>query len=489
MKRVLLIVIWFVINYVAYAQQDTTYISDTTEIFTKYELLINKKYNQYSEALNKPDTLALRELEEDLATSLSVMNQEDRIAFDVHLKEDLIKTYDSHDYDSFIIKAERSLYLLSENDESRFDILTTMADIFSSRKNKEMLEYVVSRMEELPDANSEEKSKQIQYYSDKCGQLLPFDSGLYGYWVSNISLKKTSQPYLIIKIDEIDDEPVASIMPISAINSGSLQDKSSLIRYSNIYNRDYRRRVFKFDFYNNTVKKGNMLVSGTLSDWSRTTRASVSSLLSTGKPSLGQTLATSFLGELTAGFLDLFAEEAAMSKVVDEVIYLSGYTISENKLSTNFLYQQQLVKIGETEPYTTALVDKNQELWRWRPEYDVVFADEDANPVSPYVTKLNKTMELYKIKKKTSFWSYKYGGVTLGSIYLGIGIAAAGILFIAGKKRPALGTCLLLGGLTMTIGIPIWNNKVRHRNRAKAISLYNASQYKKFYETYVKGKE
>lgn len=479
----------------------------------RVSLLKEEFYSLYQDYLKVGDSKDPRSAEDVLSSirsrfgSLSGRERDDVIDAII---DDTVSSYDPENNDLFLSAAERALVILPQDEPSRFNILLTMGEVYATRRNKEMLLSTINQMKQMPISSQRDNIAAIEDLQEKADSISSFPQVLNGYWVSSHYMTDSDmrgRPWIILDIFSDKQGKWAQISELSGMAGGDLDKDYSRLRKSDEFDFDVRKGSFKFAFHSSSAKRGNAGISNSLYDSAQETKAIVDAYDSGGRASSGEVFATTFTGTLLSKTFETLARNAAVSRMTDDVIYIIGTRSNDDVLTVHLDFEQQRMDSRTMKVRTDTFEDVSFEFWRWKKEYGIVFGQSNCKPINPYVTKLSKGMELYDIKRQTSFWNLKYGGVSL----LGFGLGAAstyygiksiysqnwryykrqyGVSETEAKKMAEdnadggvtfKGFAFALLGSIVSISVPIFARDARVQKRQKMLGSYNKAQYDRFY--------
>lgn len=419
LKRWILIFAWLLSGLPALAQNDEA-SSKVQELYALYE-----GYRQVTDSTSAANLLGmLRSRYEEIDASL----KED---VDAVLLDDVITSFDEKDNNSFIEDAERVLCILPADHEACIDVLSIMGDIYAERQNKKRLESVIDRMMVLPVEQQEFRDSLVNVFQEKALLIRPLQESLTGYWFSDRiegGKKSLGTPWVLMEVTGGDADLQARIFPKSGF--GKIAD-NSWIKRSQRFQFDEDRGVFLFEFYGKEYKQGSKVMANALLGVAKTTKDAFSAVASSPGASLGQAVSSEFLGSALSLGLQFAAIDAATSKMKEDVVYLSG-SLQGNTIPTRFSHQRQRATSTSGGAENVILSEIDFKMYRWTPESQVVFSNKRFRPISPYVKKVTKDMELYRVKKENSFFKAKYLGVMMAGFALTAGLIAYGNNFWRG---------------------------------------------------------
>lgn len=339
------------------------------------------------------------------------------------------------DDDSFLESARRALFILpQEQRQFRFALLNAVAEVYLLKNNREMLQATVNQMRSLVsdrDAESMETLHDLQMSADS---IRPLSATLNGWWISNICSEEDGRPLLVLNVMDFGQSKQVRIAEVSSLSSGTLDVENSLLRVSDCVEYDVPQSGFSFTFHNRSIQKGNAAVSKALLGQAQSTNAQFRAVAQDRRATLGQTVVSTIAGAAIAAGLTAVAQEAATSRASDETISIKGYKVDESTLNARLSYQYMDVDSRTMIPLKSDLEDAKFHLYKWNPDDDIVFAMPDCSPFSPYIQTLLPEMELYKVKKQTSFWRGKYLGIGVGATIAGLACAIYGADMLSGVE-------------------------------------------------------
>lgn len=477
---------------------------------TKMDIIVQEFYHLYNDYLNagmKKDYTLTEKIIMERNIKFEQLNKNEQDALINQLMDDL-----SSIKGDFIEKANRALFILPLDEPSRFDVLMVLGDMYIKQNNLEMFLSIINQLKHHPSASIPEYSDEIDELSKRGKELEPFPKSLNGFWLADRYMtadKLVARPWLVLDIMSDSGGKWAIISELSGLSSNTLNGEYSKLRKSDSFDFDVRDGSFLFSFNSTFSTQGNAETAQAMYDVARDTRASFYSLGqdTRGAKSVGEVFARSFtsslVGGIMAGVYEGIGTNAATSRTTDDVIYITGTRINKDLIEAHIVYQQQQINSRSMAKENHILADQGFNLHRWKKEDGIVFGSPNCDPISPYVFELTKDMELYKIKKQTSFWRFKYGGI----MFLGVAVGIAGIVYgvttipqvkwlILQKeqglsknddmrlyyneaeynKNLTTGIIATALGTAITITVPIVEKKVRTNNRNKAVKEYNLRQ-------------
>lgn len=475
---------------------------------------LENKYQALKSALYNGNQEEMVVATQDLRTYYDTLDKKTKAAIKQQLLDELIDVFENQDNDSFLRLAEKDLTILPQDDASRFDILTIVADIYVQRGSRELLQATINQMRQSAGSQSYDNLLLINDLQKKANELDAFPRDLDGCWISDICLideEMLGRPFLVLGINSTDSKKSAYILKLSGISSEALKRNSGYpLRYDNGFEFSVPSKRFKFSFFSEWNQYGNASVANSLLDSAQETRADFHAIALDRRATIGQTASAEFAGALLATGLEALAGAAAASSYSEENITIGGIMADNNTLDV--VLRHNGTKIG-TYGYgsTKTLYDEHFRMWRWKKEDNIVFGNaKDCHPLSPYVSQLTTGSELYRIQQDTRFIKAKYSIPTIIGMGLGLYMISKGIdkrppvsrkdmQYYYGKeegkmlykeqgyrKQAVAGVLWVLSGVTVTITVPIVEHRIRMKHRAIAVGNYNLGQYEKLYDLYDK---
>lgn len=502
MKRFVLSVFWLISCLGLLAQNENAYVQQKNQLYALYEDYL--KYGKDGKTENV----------ETIATSIrhqfNGLDEHFRSAIVDEILIDVVNAYETENHQEFLTTAERALFILNQDDPARFDILATMAEVYAANKNKELLQATINQMNQIPAALDKDNVELIRELQSKADNLLSFPNLLDGYWVSNqysSDPKKNHQPWLILDIYSNHEGKWAEISELSGLSTETLEQKFSTLRRTKSFSFDTRKGSFMFSFYKNKYQQGDAEGARSLLNMAQQTRATAAAASKDPRATLGESVSANIVGGLFSMGYDLLADAVAVSRMSEDVIFITGFRRKDDVLDCHMDYQLQASNSAVMRTVSSTIVNKDFTLLRWNKEDNIVFALPDCRPISPYTVKLTRDMDLYKIRKETSFWQFKNGGVAVLGLVGGAACTYYGVKTILDNERllnegqydfsetatgnmtgddykrtKIKGIVALSLGTLITINVPIFERAIRKDRRAKAITDYNSRQFIKLVE-------
>lgn len=473
-------------------QPDKQYFDQTVELYTLYQ--------QFLQAVDSQDIDSSDRIVESIRSYFSGLTQREQEGVINNVLLDVISAAEMEEKEEFLFRSKRALVIIPQDDPSRFDILSSMADVYIGRGDQNSLNTTLESMRQMECSGQSDNARILDSLQCKANAMSNFTKDLDGHWITNLHFiegKEEGRPFLVIDISENNGAKQALITNIGKIVP-SLSKPNSPVRWSDSFKYNAADESFSILFQNNAVKRGNATMAKSLYDSAQSTRAQFNALSKDERATVGQSAAISAVGGIMGGLYEALGKRLSTSYMFDEEIYISGNRITEDILNVNVKRTIQKVE-NYNMSHMVKKYDDDCMLWRWKSEYNVVFGMPNCDPVSPYVTSLTKDMELYRIKESTSFWRFKYGGISLMAIGVGAAIMYYGITKYpkdnekalmqkygltksAAKKRydkEALKSIIITtAGLVLSISVPIELHHARKDKRVKDLAKYNNKQYK-----------
>lgn len=482
-------------------QPDKQFFDQTVELYTLYQ--------QFLQAVDSQDIDSSDKIVESIHSYFSGLTQREQEGVINNVILDVISAAEMEEKEEFLFRSKRALVIIPQDDPSRFDILSSMADVYIGRGDQNSLNTTLESMRQMECSGQSDNARILDSLQCKANAMSNFTKDLDGHWITNLHFiegEEEGRPFLVIDISENNGAKQALITNIGKIVP-SLSKPYSPVRWSDSFNYNAAEESFSILFQNNSYKRGNATMAKSMYDSAQSTRAQFNALAKDKRATVGQSAAASAVGGLMSGLYEALGNRLATSYMFDEDINISGKRINADILNVNV---KRTIKQVNT--YYMSPMVKNYDddclLWRWKSEYNVVFGMPNCDPISPYISSLNKDMELYRIKESTSFWRFKYGGLTLISIGVGAALMYYGI-----KKAPKEGWDSLrkkygltkaeakqmykdLGyerdmnislisfaaGAVISVAVPIERYHARKNKRAREVAKYNNRQYELLYE-------
>lgn len=429
------------------------------------------------------------------------------------IRLDVISAFEEENNSAFLSCAERALFLLPQEEPLRFDILSSMVDVYIAQDNKELAQATINQMRCESVANTRENLAIVKELQASCDKLMAFPSGLNGYWIADRYMtanEKKGRPWVILDIYSDNNGKWATISELSGISSYALEKKYSPLRKSDKFSFDVRRGTFSFSFYTNKTHQGDEAMAHSMINSAQDSKARFHALAGDNRATVGQAASAEIVGGLTSAMFEAMALHAANSKMSEDVVFITGYRKNNDALNCNLTYQYQATNSRNMQTTTQEYINQDFTLYRWNPDDNLIFGLRDCRPISPYVTTLTQEMELYRIKKQTSFWQFKYGGVAILGMAAGAACTFYGIKTLtdngwkayqneygvseaearkmykeAGHStNMALGIIASIVGPAITITVPIVEHSIRTKKREKAVGEYNMREFDKLYKYY-----
>ena len=481
MKKALVLLACFFTCSLLLAQNDAIYVNKAKQFYSLYEeFLKNPSSNDIQNA---------EEISNTIRNQFKGLRGKEREGVIDVIISDVVNAFEEQDNLSFLNVAERALFILPQDEPARFDILSVMADVYAAQNNKEMLQATIQQMRNAPNAQDSENDSVIQELQNKANRITAFPKVLNGYWIADrymTAKDKKGRPWLIIDIYSDNNGKWATISELSGVSSSAFEQEYSKLRRSNSFDFDVRGGSFIFSFYNNTTRRGNAELANSFYDNAQDARASFHALASDNRATLGQAVTAELIGGLFSAINEGLARNAATSRMSEDVIYITGSKLRDDAFKCNLRYQYQASNSATMRTSTQDFINQDFTLYRWNKEDNLVFGLTDCRPISPYLIKLTPDMELYQIKRRTSFWNFKYGGISL----LGMAAGAAGIYhgITTLKKEDRSDSDFTTGivatalGAVATISVPIVMRSIRLNKRKKLVGEYNMREFDRLYE-------
>lgn len=468
-------------------------------------------YNSYEQALMSAQTESADIIAKSIRLQYDSMDDGLRERVKDCLLNDLIEAFDSKDNDAFMKEANRTLFILPQDDPSRIDIYSTMADIYVAQGSKQRLLSAIDCMKASPLSSQPVYAGKIDSLAAAADKMVLLQDIMQGYWFSDLHYHRakdiggqltsihafTSAPAVVLKINY----GVAELTRLSHLvsePSDFMGLSNPYIKYSDKIYYGPWGDVFDMRFYNRRFSGGNQQLANTILEQSQQTRAEFHALAKDPRATLGQSVATELLGGVVAGGMNSWAISTATPVSNSDEMVIVGNSLSPDVLSCHMMYQQVSVNGMYGMTGNRIIFNNDTNFYRWRKEDNIVFGTIDAKPVSPYVKKLTKDMELYQIKHDTRYWQWKYWKHSL--VLLGLGTASAALgafgfthltsesdvddgLVIASSTIGIMGTLLFFEFALFRNGF------VRDRDRAHVVGAYNERQYEKLRQLYPDSRE
>ena len=398
------------------------------------------------------------------------MSPEEKDAFETRQISDAVSSFENEDNVEFLSKAQRAVFFLPANSPSRFDLLSAMGDVYANQLNAEMLEQVLTQMNDYPVAQDQERAQIAKELESKLNSILTSEKNLVGYWISDFhTAKKKSKdfniPYLMLEINPNSYGLVARIL----YESKFMWETRSHLPISTSFQFDMHRAAFKFDYDYQMIKQGNVVLANQLLSSSQESRAYVQSAVRTA-PTIGDAALATTGSVLMSSLMIGLANNAANSSVTNFTMCLSGSISSNDCLALNLNYKRREINTSDNIPLTTDYLSKDLKMLRWKESDNIIFSNEKAGPISPFVNKLTPGMALYKINHDYSMWNAKYLIPTLLCF-----VGGALLTINAIKQGDEGGPVWIYAG-----GFGAWFISLGRRNaRKNAIRKYNQRMYDK----------
>ena len=459
-----------------FAQANTSYVDKANGLYALYDEFL--KYP------SSKDVLYAEEIANTIRHQVEGLKGREREGvFDV-IVSDLINVFEEQDNNKFLIAAERALFIIPPEEPIRFDILDSMADIYAELNNRELLQATINQMKTVPGANSAENEKRIIELQSKANNLQRFPQLLNGYWIADrymTAKANKGRPWLILDIYSNNNGKWAAISELSGITSNALEMEFSPLRLSNSFSFDVRGGTFLFSFNLHSTHQGNSELAHSYLDLSQDTQARFHALALDDRASFGESLAAGFIGGLMSGIYEGSAKRVATSTMSEDNVLISGAKVNDNAFKCKLQYQYQASNSATMVNTTQDYINQEFVLYRWNKNDNLVFGLPDCRPISPYLIKLTPDMELYQIKKKTSFWNFKYGGITLFEMAACVACSYYGISILTKEDKSnndrTIGIVATALGSALTITVPIVMRSIRLNSRKRLVAEYNMREF------------
>lgn len=439
---------------------------EVVDVYPEKEKKLNEMYDEYLLKVESNDTTASA-LSQALLTEFSSLSEKDKKRFEEKLVSDAVAAFENEedkDNEAFLKQAQKAVFMLPEDNTSRFALLGSVAEVYVQKRELEKLEETIQIMHASSISQLPENEGTLKELTDKATEIRDMDKQLEGNWVSDIDdsvFKKNSLnlPFLMIHVNELKD---ASIKRESRI----LSEKDIewyYFMHSERFDFNRRNGTFLFEFYNRYVHRGDAALANDLLNNAQTTQSRIQASIRANKPKAGEAALATGVGVLYSGLVTGLAFSFANSSVDDKSIVLSGSIISPNCLSITFDYKHDRVDTYTNYPHTKDRLIKDMRLWRWESDQNIIFSDKKCKPISPYVRKLTPGMELYDIHKKYNAWTSPLG------IVKNLSFVAGCLMLFSGKP--------IIAPLILCASIPLATNSIRLSRRAKEVKAYNKRMY------------
>lgn len=481
MKRVTAYFFFTLIGCQIFAQQVT---SEQTIVLKMYE-----SYESYATAIGKYDYRTAQTVYNHIREQYDNLDSRDKNRVRSIIIDDLISSFQNKNNTESVYDAERALIILPKDDETQFNVLIQLSEIYLHLYNKGMLSNTLSRIRNIPRKLSQEELDIVNSFSIMADSMDDVQEVIPGIWVSANHSKKSGnvgEPLLALDISKKNNQYTANIFDFSSFKKKVLNNKEGQLKVSCDFSCNPSIGFFSFSFMNRSVNHGNRFISNVSINAAEDSHARFDAYANREEWTAGQSAATLVAGEVSSTVLQLIGLLSATSKMKEDNLVLSGSIAGKNRFSSLLLYQKQ-----KTNSYSSTAKERIEEwsfdLLRWSYNDHVYFSNAKCQPLSPWTYSLRPDMELYHLKRKTSFWNAKFFLPMLAGIASSIGIAY-GIAMKNSSQNNELNhenesyfnnqknlSFIIAGvGTTLSIVIPI---SIQHVYRKKAVQDYNQRQY------------
>lgn len=471
-------------------------------------------YDSYVNAIAQDNVESAESISNAVHARFLSLNDSERSYVEKRIAEEALSSFEKDGNLVFLGNAERALFILPPSSSHSFDLLGIMGDVYAGQSNREGLLSTIERMSRLPMASEDDCMVVINELKEKASNIKPIEQSINGYWISSLYSTvqdQEFQPFLILDIQDVQGKTVAAISSQSAIIKQAMISKRSDLWKSIDSQFDNTRGSFLFDFYKGSSHQGNPWVSEGLINTAQGLEARMNAYADRPDVKFDDAIKGMVAGDVAALGLLALGLYVAQSRVKEDQLYIWGTKTGEDAFSSRIVFQEQIARNSAQGHSNNMLVDTDMTLFRWKEEDGIVFGDGKARPISPYVSRLNRNMELYDVKRSTSLSQPRYMlpmivGALVGAGVLGLGVKKLSIIPSLGDleqeygrsvsvkeydaiskengwdKQLVSGVIICSGGFTIGIVSMVIQINLSGNRRAKAVADYNERQFNKLYE-------